>query len=123
MIVSLSPPPTPQAAPILSLLGPLSGLLSTHIPEAGVGAWFVIHPGAKSLGIPLGVNFQIQAQGRITEQLYPYSVLAGRSFWFHRHLIRGPPGTEAEQMPDFKIISLQLCINILFQSCPKACSR
>lgn len=26
-------------------------------------------------------------------------------------------------MPDFKIISLQLCINILFQSCPKGCSR
>lgn len=26
-------------------------------------------------------------------------------------------------MPDLKIIFLQLCINILFQSCPKACSK
>lgn len=30
------------------------------------------------------------------------------------HLIRGPPATEAEQTPDFKIIFLQLCCALTF---------
>ena len=65
----------------------------------------------------------MNTDAKILNKILAYSILVGRSHLFHIHLIRGPPGTEAEQMPDLKIIFLQLCINILFQSCPKVCSR
>ena len=69
------------------------------------------------------IRFHVEEQGRITEQLHLHSILVRWSLLLHIHLIRGPPGTEAQQMSDLKIIFLQLCINILFQSCPKACSK
>lgn len=124
--------PSTEATSTLSPLGPpypfnhFQAVLSSFPWSKQEWSW----PGQSTMICP-GANprdhhlwplcSKLRDRGRVTEQLHLYPSLAGRSFLLHIHLIRGPQGTEAEQMQDFKIIFLQLCINILFQSCPTAC--